>query len=447
MKHDKGGDSSLPPNTAHDLAVHRANAFQNLPSTALGKTYSEASKRKADSLWPLIRTQPSFNRRAVVKKRQALRYIYHSLSQAHCEGGCVRYPRGHGDISKATLNIITCVAEAGLAERVDSVSGGHNHSRLIPCGPEWSGLDPKVLDRRASTQYVRYLKRRRSKVQLPISIDDHILHETQTQLELINSVNSQFKITYQPHNVVTKEFGTERSFNPVMRRYFYASSKGVICGRIYTPGKYGHQRRSKIERSTIQFDGEACVEWDYSSLHTRMIYHILGHDYPDDPYALRRNTIDEQRELVKKLANTLYNARKTSGAIKACRNAMCLKTRRGDDKTGKRFVDAVDLQQWLQKTGLTFPEIFDLLVKRHPMLVPYFGTDAGFKQLMPLDSRIAMGVMYELAALSIPVLGVHDSFVVPSSHEGALKAAMIRHYREQPELHGFNPVINKVNAR
>jgi len=84
-----------------------------------------------------------------------------------------------------------------------------------------------------------------------------------------------------------------------------------------------------------------------------------------------------------------------------------------------------------------FADVYDLAIERHSAIESYFGSDAG-SQLMRTESRIALDVLFHFAAKGVPVLGVHDSFIVPHSHRDELWLVMHECYRADL---GFDPVV------
>jgi hypothetical protein len=82
--------------------------------------------------------------------------------------------------------------------------------------------------------------------------------------------------------------------------------------------------------------------------------------------------------------------------------------------------------------AMTNEQLKQLLVAfltKHPQLDGVLCTDQGIR-LMYLDSCIAASVLREFTQQSIPVLSVHDSFIIDYRHVGALKQAMERSAQE-----------------
>ncbi|MEQ1933098.1 MAG: RHS repeat domain-containing protein, partial [Fimbriimonadaceae bacterium] len=154
----------------------------------------------------------------------------------------------------------------------------------------------------------------------------------------------------------------------------------------------------KAYRPYIPIDGKQTVEVDYSSMHPTILYAELGIPMPDDPYAF--GSFD--RQVVKRTINALLNAKSTN------------------IKPVEGFSELAFGIRWSE---------FLAAVKTHAHdLEPYFGTGYGLK-LQRLDSDIAEEVMLEFARSRIPILPVHDSFLVHHGNEDVLKLRMQERFR------------------
>jgi len=270
----------------------------------------------------------------------------------------------------------------------------------------------------------------------------HIARETQERLELINSVNRQYEITHEKYNQWERTFVGVKQLRPV--HYARFTERWDWHGRLYT-ARYGHQALRKIERRTIEFNGCPCVELDYGGLHTRILYHLLGIDYRDDPYRLWGDaTTEEQRLLAKTVVNAALNAKTERAAISACNEKMSTKTRKKKDADGKpkrkegdELLKALILQRAYRKVGLKFKEVYQLALEHHRPIRRYIASDAGI-WLMRIDSSIALDVLYHFAKQCIPCLGCHDSFIVPHHHEQELRETMNRVYFQR---FGLLPIV------
>jgi len=262
--------------------------------------------------------------------------------------------------------------------------------------------------------------------------------DTRLRLELINTVNSRFSITFRPENPWKHDFIGIRRLRPI--HYARFTDNFDLHGRLYTR-RYGHQSLSEAERQTIEFDGEPCVELDYGGMHPRMLYHQCGLDCQGDPYSLwGEKTTDAQRLLAKRLVNAAINARTPSKAIAACNYRVRLMTDTGKRKRGKKLERALQLRDALQETGLSFKQVHALAETFHRPIASLFGRDMGI-QLMRIDSAIALDVLHHFAVKGIPALGCHDSFIVPRSYREELRQVMDEFYQRRL---GFPPVIKSV---
>jgi hypothetical protein len=228
-----------------------------------------------------------------------------------------------------------------------------------------------------------------------------------------------------------------------------------LGGRIYT-GKYGHQNIRRIERSTITFEtwpGKIwlSVEWDYGCLHGLLGYHEKGLDFHGDLYEL--SGVDPlARPLIKLVMNTAINALNRHECIGSCFEEMSRvkgKDEQGKPKwkTGKELETHEELVAASKKCGLKFKnryelfsQIYDLLLVKHAAIADLFGSDSG-RRFQRIDSAIALDILADFADRGVPILGVHDSFVVPELWGEDLKRLMLQVYKQHV---GFWPRLKKV---
>ena len=135
--------------------------------------------------------------------------------------------------------------------------------------------------------------------------------------------------------------------------------------------------------------------------------------------------------------NATINARTAQAAVSACNSKTWLTTEAGHWKRGKELEDARLLRDAQRETGLSFKEVQGLVMEFHRPIADFFGCDMGM-QLMRTDGAIAFDVLSHFAGQGIPALGMHDSFIVPISHEDELRWAMDEFYFRRT---GHRPVI------
>ena len=427
---------------AHDALLRRVpphivyNVLRSIPIDE--GTPTTGTQRQADTLFERIRQAPSYKRSKHDEKRLNWQQLVHAATVAIFVNGCVRYPRNRKHITHTMLQIIDCAVEAGLFVAYRSPPGSPKMSRLIPLSPLRGCVlrDPNTIDPQpGEARLVRLFTRGEEPVEIEFDPAHQIAAETQRRLELINAVNDAGRITCTPYDPWRLDFVGVRRLRPVHHARF--TEHWGWHGRLYT-GRYGHQSLRKIERRTIQFEGEPCIELDYCGMHTRLLYHRLGVDFPDDPYALWGSpTSEPQRLLAKTIMNATINARTLQAAVSACNGKTRLRTERGQWKQGKELEHARRLLDAQRETGLSFKAVQGLVMEFHRPIADFFGCDMGM-QLMRTDSAIALDVLSHFAEQGVPALGVHDSFIVPKSHEDELRWAMTEFYRQRT---GHLPVL------
>jgi hypothetical protein len=324
--------------------------------------------------------------------------------------------------------VIDAAVELGLYSDIRSPKGSPKESRLMPLGElaDYSARDPWDFDPAQKTRYV-FLYDRETRQERAFDLSSEIPQLVQERLEKINQVNSRFSITHQKYDKWNEEFTGTRRLRPIHYARFLNTFDQH--GRLYT-GKYGHQALRKIERSTIQFDGEMCVEPDYSGMHPRLIYHLEDIPFEGDPYALwGRKTSPPLRMMAKCMVNALINAKSTTAAISDCNKKMRTtvdpknKQDKPKRKTGKALANALKLKEAQDTTGVTFKQVCERALEYHAPIRHRFGCDMGV-HLMWIDSALALDILYHFAEQGIPCLSCHDSFIVPVFAANQLKAAM-----------------------
>ena len=159
-------------------------------------------------------------------------------------------------------------------------------------------------------------------------------------------------------------------------------------------------------RADIMINDEPVIEIDFTAMHVALLTNLNGRD----PYALdttilpQRNIID-QRKVIKQIVMMAINAETRTKAFLAFRNRQA---------TGSVLKSL--LSDELHK-------LLDAFIDQHPEIEPFLCTGKGLG-LMYLDSRIAESVIEQLIDKSIPVLCVHDSFIVAHHQKNELLQAM-----------------------
>ena len=183
--------------------------------------------------------------------------------------------------------------------------------------------------------------------------------------------------------------------NKFVRRIFSRGS-WEMNGRFY--GGWW-QQVSKDLRKQITINDSPTVEVDYKGLHVAILSAQKGiRDDPKDRYdlgyqILPQFDLKEQRAIVKLLVLTAINAKTEKSAFSAFRY---------DRPIGS-------LQKKLTDSELSL--LLNAFIDKHPHLRDDLCSDQGIK-LMNVDSQITAEVLKASSELKVPILSVHDSYII-----------------------------------
>lgn len=172
-----------------------------------------------------------------------------------------------------------------------------------------------------------------------------------------------------------------------------------------------HQGLPSDARFGILLDGHATTELDFSGMMPRMAYHSLHLECPGDPYDLLPDP--ESRELVKRALLYALGAASQVSARRAVQR----------DVNYNR-----SLRTSLERTGLSVGELMERVEDAHRPIAGLMFQGHGLR-VQRQDADIAADVLAHFTHRGIPVLPIHDSFIVPTDHEGELRAVMGETYR------------------
>ncbi|WP_203301624.1 hypothetical protein [Marinobacter sediminum] len=239
-------------------------------------------------------------------------------------------------------------------------------------------------------------------------VDEALTLAMRERVDAANSLRFLYAWSYVP--MIDKQSyleSDERRAIPTssLRCYRVFSGDFRSGGRFYC----GAQGLRKGERATITVDGKPTVELDYKSLHPRLLYNAEGIAAPEDCYS----SGSRPRELTKLVSLLSINCDSFRQAHRALmRNAQ---------------LNSDEAREHLETYAEEHPEISHR----------FFQSD--WKRLQYLDSQIVDAVLTKAVALEIPILPVHDSFIVATEHAFWVMEAAAESYRE---LTGFDAVID-----
>ena len=182
-------------------------------------------------------------------------------------------------------------------------------------------------------------------------------------------------------------------------------------GSFEKGGRYYSQIQNlrSVTRPYIYLNGEPTVELDYSSFHPALLYGRINQPIPGgDAYAIEGFNRDE----VKTAFNVMLNRTgKVSTAYKSVMEYVC-----DEESRAKRLVKAI--------------------LMKHHHIRDSFNTGVGL-DLQRLDSDIVTELLTAFVKDNIPIIAVHDSFIVPVRHVQALKLLMKEVYSERVKTDYF----------
>ncbi len=189
-------------------------------------------------------------------------------------------------------------------------------------------------------------------------------------------------------------------------RRVFSRNSWEMNGRFY--GGWW-QRINDDWRSKIFIDDQPTIEVDFKGLHVAMLYAKAGEEMLGDPYDIPRKGFQGYpkelvRKVIKQLALTAINAKDKSSAYKAFR-----------DGSSNDFGRA--------RKNSELDEFLDAFLLKNPVLSDHLFSDQGIR-LMYLDSQITAHVHQHFTELSVPVLSVHDSYIIDHMKVAELRRVM-----------------------
>jgi hypothetical protein len=141
---------------------------------------------------------------------------------------------------------------------------------------------------------------------------------------------------------------------------------------------------------------------------------MKGIDYWDkikkDPYQIEGyyEKTERMRRFLKQILLTSINANNMTDAIKG----VTYEINMNQGEFG-----------WVKEEGIDIGEVIEKFADQHEPIRHHFFSNYGVK-LQKIDSMMAEHIINKMTREEIPVLCVHDSFIVPSRHGDKLKSLM-----------------------
>jgi hypothetical protein len=257
-----------------------------------------------------------------------------------------------------------------------------------------------------------------------IDIDDEFL--TSDELEEMKKWENQKYV----------EYSIDLSKKRVYR--VFSDEKWSHGGRVY--GAWWHSCPKQL-RKYIILNGEPTIELDFSSIHILLLYAHLGENFLDegtDAYTIDGHDFRKAMKVVMMSAINAQEDERVDGetkAIQAAWKTLVMKCNKD------RVLNGVDSHDQLYT-------MLEALKERHQPIATFLSSGKGI-ELMREDSDIAIELIKQHTKMHVPILTVHDSFIVPTSFMQFTIDLMNQAYSKQVSHvlgGGFNSTIETIDC-
>lgn len=163
-------------------------------------------------------------------------------------------------------------------------------------------------------------------------------------------------------------------------------------------------------RPYITIDGAPTLELDFSSLHAYLCYKLAGTKPPaGDLYQLDEYTKDT-RKVIKKIFFNMLNAKTKKAARGATRN--WITGWQGVGKELKKDKPQIPDELGNLKSGTDLDNLMDKILTKHKPIRHYFFNPEMSGILTNIDGQITDHILRYYTSMDIPVLPIHDSYVI-----------------------------------
>jgi hypothetical protein len=252
--------------------------------------------------------------------------------------------------------------------------------------------------------------------------------QTNDMRELLSAYNELLSRTYIDIPTLDRHYidlKADKRGQPVR---LFINQRDKFVRRIFNRGSWDKggrfwggwwQRCPKEWRAAIFLNDQPVSEIDYSGLHVVILYAQEGIDYwkdvAADPYEIEPvsfiNNLEQLRSVCKLLMLVALNARDEDSAFSAFRS---------ESENGS-------YEKTLKNDQLT--QILDKLRAKHDRIADRFASDAGI-DLMNTDSQITEKIIQHFTDQEVPILTIHDSYLVPFGMEQELEEQMVKAFHE-----------------
>ncbi len=211
-------------------------------------------------------------------------------------------------------------------------------------------------------------------------------------------------------------------------------------GRFYTSTECGYQQQESSLRPYIRINEQPTTELDFSALSIHMLYAMKGKQLEGDPYTqvlegadVTEDELKILRKYFKKVLQAALNAGSEGAAVSSANFELFDTWFDGDSdddesECGEPKVGGREIKKLLDSVGLDGKSIIEKFKQVHKPISEYFGSGIGL-ELQKKDSQIALRVINHFSKKRLPVLSIHDSFIVQERHRDELAMVMEQSYK------------------
>jgi len=245
--------------------------------------------------------------------------------------------------------------------------------------------------------------------------------EVSRVLRSLNEINREREILYH------REDG--RTFRLSVGMVAVYIRKFTLYGRIHSRGLYSYQGLSKEERSRITIDGSPVVEMDYSGMVPHLLYAREGLQLGSDPYSVLGPS-SEHRDMAKSIFLRMIYCKDEKQFMRSFRGWV------------RERPWALEL---LEKDESSIVGAYHKVRDHHRAIHKYLFRGRDFAlRMMNDDAAVAVRVLKRFSSRCVPILSVHDSFLVPEYAKEDLRQVMSEEYARFTR--GFSIPIKEAAA-
>jgi len=230
--------------------------------------------------------------------------------------------------------------------------------------------------------------------------------------EFIESKNIDFGARHVGQLAFTDRKGNSCAIDPSNKHlhavFHIDAAQRLTYGRLHGPF---WQVLPSVWREELHINGQGTIELDYRAQSLSIVASLSGVQLEGDPYELEFRECNlpscNQRELVKLATVMMLNNSSKRSAFDALR---------GKKKTSNRF-------RGVKFTNVFLDDLYDRMFTKHSFLKDWAFRDKGMS-VFEEDAEIARRIVELSTAEGVPVLPIHDGFIVQDESEEFLRDAM-----------------------